>query len=133
MALARITQPKLVPAHATGARGEVIAYWSLRQHGYTIVARNLRLPGREGELDLIAYQGKPPELVFIEVKTRTATGQVPAEDSVDVDKRQHLIRLARTYRRRRGYDGKFRFDVVAVYGPEGKTPRIELYRDAFQD
>ncbi|HVA89115.1 MAG TPA: YraN family protein [Chloroflexota bacterium] len=125
-------QPRAA-AHVTGARGEQIAYWSLRQHGYTIVARNFRLPGREGELDLIAFEGKPPALVFVEVKTRTRAGRFSAEDAVDVDKRRHLIRLARAYRRRRGYDGEYRFDVVAIYGPEKSVPRIELYRDAFRD
>ena len=125
-------QPR-VAAHVTGARGEQIAYWSLRQHGYTIVARNFRLPGREGELDLIAFEGQPPALVFVEVKTRSRAGRFAAEDAVDADKRRHLIRLARAYRRRRGYDGEYRYDVVAIYGPEKSVPRIELYRDAFRD
>lgn len=125
--------PHRPQAHTTGAQGEQIAYWSLRQHGYTIVARNFRLAGREGELDLIAFEGKPPVLVFVEVKTRTRVGRFAAEDAVDAEKRRHLIRLARAYRRRRGYDGEYRYDVVAIYGPEGDMPRIDLYRDAFRD
>lgn len=132
-ASARQRGPARRPADPIGARGEQIAYWSLRQHGYTIVARNFRLAGREGELDLVAFEGKPPGLVFVEVKTRTQAGLVPAAEAVDADKRRHMIRLARAYRRRRGHNGPYRFDVVAVYGPLERRPRIELYRDAFRD
>ena len=52
----------------TGERGETLAYWYLRQAGYTIVARNLRAQGNQGEVDLIGwgrqraglYRGKDP-------------------------------------------------------------------------
>jgi putative endonuclease len=125
--------PSRIPANLAGAWGEQVAYWCLRQRGYTIVARNFRLPGREGELDLIAFEGQPQELVFIEVKTRTQVDQFPAEDAVNAEKRRHLIRLARAYRRRRRYDGPYRFDVVAVYGPHTERPRIDLFRAAFHD
>jgi len=125
--------PRSLPIHALGQRGEDLAYWSLRRHGYTIVARNLRLPGQEGELDLIAFEGRPPSLVFIEVKTRSHEGQFAAEDAVDEAKRQHLIRMARAYRRRRSHRGPYRFDVVAIYGPDDDRPRITLHRGAFHD
>ena len=32
----------------TGVRGETFAYWYLRRHGYTIVARNFTVPGDQG-------------------------------------------------------------------------------------
>ena len=53
----------------TGVRGETFAYWYLRRHGYTIIARNFTVPGVKGEIDLIGYDGTV--LAFIEVKTRT--------------------------------------------------------------
>jgi len=71
-------------------------------------------------------------LVFIEVKSRAARGEYPAEQSVNRDKRRHLIRLARGFARRRGIGG-YRFDVVAVYGPERLQPEIVLHRDDFRD
>ena len=53
----------------TGIRGETFAYWYLRRHGYTIIARNFTVPGIKGEIDLVGYDGAV--LAFIEVKTRT--------------------------------------------------------------
>ena len=125
--------PKALPSHARGRTGEDLAYWCLRQRGYTIVARNLRLPGQEGEIDLIGFEGQPPCLTFVEVKTRSIEGQFAAEDAVDAAKRHHLIRIARAYRRRRAYTGPFRYDVVAIYGPDDANPRITLHRSAFSD
>ncbi|MGH3183229.1 MAG: YraN family protein [Streptosporangiaceae bacterium] len=128
--------PGILPIHALGQRGEELAYWSLRERGYTIVARNYgRKAGQatpQGELDLIAYEGSPPTLVFIEVKTREREGKFDAAGAVDVVKRSHLQRVARSYRRRRGLSGPYRFDVVVIYGPEDAQPRIQLYRDAFR-
>ncbi|HUX67854.1 MAG TPA: YraN family protein [Terriglobales bacterium] len=128
--------PPSLPIHALGQRGEDLAYWSLRARGYTIVARNYRrsagqaLP--EGEIDLIAFEGSPPTLVFIEVKTRAREGPITAEAAVDFHKRRHLLRLARAYRRRRGYTGPHRFDVVVIYGPDADKPYMRLHRDAFR-
>jgi hypothetical protein len=53
-------------ARATGIRGETFAYWYLRRHGYTLVARNYTVPGIKGEIDLIGYDGRA--LAFVEVK-----------------------------------------------------------------
>ncbi len=125
--------PAAIPAHHVGRRGEDLAYWSLRQRGYTIIARNYRLPGCEGEVDLIAWEGNPPCLVFVEVKTRSREGRFTAEDAVNVEKRRHLRRLARAFRRWRRHLGPYRFDVVAVYGPDTGAPELRLYRHAFGD
>ena len=40
-----------------GARGETLAYWYLRQAGYTVVARNWRARSGAGELDLVGWDG----------------------------------------------------------------------------
>jgi len=60
-------------ARRTGIRGETFAYWYLRRHGYTIIARNFMVPGMKGEIDLAGYDGEV--LAFIEVKTRTISQQ----------------------------------------------------------
>jgi putative endonuclease len=80
----------------TGVRGETFAYWYLRRHGYTIVARNFTATGYKGEIDLIGYDGSV--LAFVEVKTRTgdsAKENVP-EDAVTADKRHHLTSFCRS-------------------------------------
>lgn len=124
-----------LPCHTVGCTGEELAYWCLRQHGYTIVARNYarqrHAPGLRGELDLVAWEGSPAQLVFVEVKTRTRQTRYLAENAVDAAKRRHLVRAARAFRWRRGYRGPFRFDVVVVYGPETQAPRVHLHRRAF--
>lgn len=114
----------------TGAQGEEAAYWYLRRHGYTIVARNFRRFGLRGEVDLIGWDGTT--LVFIEVKTRAAKGLFPAEQAVNAEKRAQLLRLAQTYMRRRRIRTVPRFDIVTVYSPDAAQPEIALYRDAFR-
>ncbi len=116
-------------AHLTGEAGEVLAYWFLREHGYTIEARNYRRPPWREEIDLIAWEGG--ELVFIEVKTRTTASPWPAEQAVDSDKRRHLLRLGSAYARQRRAE-RYRFDVLAIHAPRGEAPRMELHRDAFR-
>jgi putative endonuclease len=81
-------------ARTIGIRGETFAYWYLRRHGYTLVARNYTVPGIKGEIDLIGYDGRA--LAFVEVKTRSSThAQSTPEDAVNADKRRNLARMAR--------------------------------------
>ena len=56
-----------------GVLGENLAVQWLEDRHYTIVDRNVRIPGIRGELDIIAFDTETTELVFVEVKTRTTT------------------------------------------------------------
>jgi putative endonuclease len=123
--------PKRRDSQQIGQHGEDLAYWFLRQHGYTIVARNYRRPPLRGEIDLIAWEGDT--LVFIEVKTRAGSGEYSPEQAVHRDKRHHLIRVARYYRRRRGVQTRFRYDIVAIRQAGQGRSGIELHRDAFRE
>lgn len=118
----------------TGVRGETFAYWYLRRHGYTIVARNFTVPGLKGEIDLVGYDGAV--LAFVEVKTRTGKrgqGGLP-EDAVTSDKRRHLSRMARQFlAERRIGEAPCRFDVVAIESPPGRPPTVRLHKGAFAD
>ncbi len=53
-------------AEVRGRRGEAIAAWFLRLHGWRIIAERVKTP--RGEVDLIARRGKT--VAFIEVKAR---------------------------------------------------------------
>jgi putative endonuclease len=119
-------------SRTTGIRGETYAYWYLRRHGYTLVARNYTVPGMKGEIDIIGYDG--PVLAFVEVKTRSASdlpGSKP-EDAVNSDKRRNLARMARQFLGSRRIDSaNCRFDVLAIETRTGKRPTVRLHKSAF--
>jgi putative endonuclease len=118
------------PEHLdTGERGETLAYWFLRQAGYTIVARNRRARG--GELDLIGWDG--PVLAFIEVKTRTSGDVARPEDAVTREKQRRIARAAREYLRRiRKEPEAHRFDIVSVFWNAQAGIQVRLTKDAFK-
>lgn len=121
--------PAVAKHIATGRRGEDEAYFHLRRHGYTIVARNWRTPRRRGELDLVAWENGT--LSFIEVKTRSSREVVPAEAAVDGEKRREVAAMAREYLRNLPPATPFRFDVVSVYLESGKEPAVEVFKNAY--
>jgi putative endonuclease len=100
-----------------GARGEDRAADWYRAAGYDVVARNWRCA--EGELDLVV--GRPGELVFCEVKTRSSDRfGVPAA-AVTIAKQRRLRTLAARFLADQSLDAvtvgrSVRFDVVAVSG-----------------
>jgi putative endonuclease len=121
-----------LPAHlVAGIRGEDAAYFHLRRKGYIVVARRWS-PGHEpGDIDLIAWQG--PLLCIVEVKTRTAHDDSPAEVAVDAHKRMMLRRLARQYVRQlpQKTAPQVRFDVISVYLVAGQKKEFLHFESAF--
>jgi putative endonuclease len=125
----RTLSPEDLPAHQrTGRRGEEDAYFYLRRHGYTIIARNYRSPHHRGELDLVGWERDV--LCVIEVKTRTTRDVKPAEAAVDRDKQRELSLVARDFVRSMSPSCQWRFDVLAVYYERGR-PSFELFQNAF--
>jgi putative endonuclease len=124
---------KQEPEHLKVARrGEMEAYFHLRDQGYRIVARNFRTPYNRGEIDLIGWDHGV--LCFVEVKTHTHAGLVPPEMAVDKGKKQHILSVARRYVRRLpgGKPPACRFDIVSVVLEDRKRkPTIRLYKSAF--
>ena len=115
----------------TGRRGELLAYWYLRQAGYTLVARNRRPGTRAGELDLVGWDG--PVLAFIEVKTRTSEQGGPPESVVSPEQRRRIARSARMQVRRiGGSEVTYRFDIARVSWEAGVGYRVRLVKDAFK-
>lgn len=121
------------PAHLqTGERGEDLAFFFLRDLGYTLVARRWHAARLRGDLDLVGWDGDT--LVIFEVKTRTAHDLAPAEAAVNSEKQRMLRRMALAYRGRLPAPWRdllpIRFDVVSVYDlPAG--PEIQHFRNAF--
>jgi len=122
------TAPHLV----IGRRGETLAYWYLRQAGYTIVARNQASRSGVGELDLVAWDG--PTLAFIEVKTRTSDEAGPPEAAVSLGKQERIAKTAAEYRRRlKRRDVNYRFDIVSVSWDPAAGYQVRLIKDAFPE
>ena len=106
--------PEPDPRRTLGAAGEQLAAAHLSRLGYAVVERNHRT--RWGEIDIIAHA--PGILVFVEVKTRRASGRAGSPfDAVDPRKQAQVRRmaaawLARVSDRPRAQD--LRFDVIGV-------------------
>lgn len=114
-----------------GRAGEEKAAQHLRANGLILVARNWRC--RLGELDLVALDG--PQVVFVEVKTRTGHAYGAPAEAVDGRKQARLARLANAFLQERGWwERPVRFDVVAV-GPAPQTGGawpMDWIKDAFR-
>jgi putative endonuclease len=124
--------PRSAAHLATGLRGEREALFELQKMKYTVVARRWKNAKLRGDVDLIGWEGDC--LCFIEVKTRTERGAVPAMFAVDNDKRQMLHKMARAYLRnfpeKHRRDITVRFDVVSVYLQASGT-EFEVLKGAF--
>ncbi len=85
-----------------------------------------------GDVDLIGWDGG--KLCFVEVKTRSSRGLMPAESAVDEDKRNMLRGLATVYLRSFPESERktipVRFDVVSVYAIDG-AKEFEFFEGAF--
>ena len=123
--------PKRSRAFEDRGAGETLAYWYLRQAGYTIVARNRPARSGAGEIDLIGWDG--PVLSFVEVKTRTTQTRGPPETAVSKAKQQRIARAANEYLRRlRRKPLGYRFDIASVaWNPEAGL-QVRLIKDAFK-
>lgn len=101
-------------SHARGALGEVRAEQYLAGQGFTILARNYRIPG--AEIDLIARKGEM--IVFAEVKLRKR-GAAYGRFSVTADKQRRVSRGALSYMARYGLmNCQARFDVIEIHGEQ---------------
>jgi putative endonuclease len=112
-----------------GRGGEWLALAWLLLKGYRLRDRNWR--GGGAELDLVMeHRG---ELVFVEVKTRSADVFGGAVGAVREDKRRAVERAAAAYLTRHGaWDRRARFDVVAIDRSAGPPWwRVRHYRNAF--
>jgi putative endonuclease len=114
---------------AIGEDGESRALAYLLARGLTLVRRNYRVAAgpnaRGGEIDLIVRESDGT-LVFVEVRTRKASGFGGAAGSVSAAKQRSVIFAARCYLRAFASPPACRFDVVAIEGAH-----IEWLRGAF--
>ncbi|MGJ3521588.1 YraN family protein [Nitratidesulfovibrio sp. D1] len=124
----RATPPATPSATATiGARGEEAAARLLAKRGLRVLARNWRHGGLE--LDIVCDDRGT--LVFVEVKTRAASGPARPDEALTPAKRGKLVRAARQYLAAHdAWDRPCRFDLVCVVH-DGATLTLEHYPHAF--
>lgn len=120
------------PRRALGDRGEGLALAHLERLGFGLVARNHRT--RFGEIDLIVYDGTT--LVFVEVKTRRASGRAGGALEAVASSKQHQVRriaaawLAEVADRPRS--AELRFDAIGVtVDGAGDLLRLDHVEGAF--
>lgn len=101
------------PHLAVGSSGEYEALRYLNLAGYTLLGRNVRL-GRD-EIDLIAYDPRDDVVVFVEVKTRSENHpDYPPSMNFTMKKRGRMLRAARAWVDKNGFEGGYRLDLICV-------------------
>ena len=114
-----------------GKKGEDIAAGFLEAKGYAVTDRNYRF--QKAEIDIVALQMEPAELVFVEVKSRSgADGPFP-ETAVTPAKQRNIFKAADAYIYEKQYRTvPIRFDVIAIQNVDTEHPLIEHFEDAFR-
>jgi len=95
-----------------GSIGEKIALEYLLKKNYENVQQNYYT--RYGEIDLIVWDIKNKELVFVEVKARSSDKFGKPEDAIGQVKMDRMMDSADYYLMQVGYLEKYRFDCVAL-------------------
>lgn len=100
--------------HIIGKKGEEIVYKYFKQNNYQIMQRNFRC--NKGEIDLIVYDLKTKEIVFVEVKTRSNSKYGRPSEALDKNKMLHFTNSIKYYvyikKLQKAY---IRIDAVEVY------------------
>lgn len=98
----------------TGRYGEELAKQFLIRHGYEIVTGHWQK--RIGEIDIIAYNPNPKELVFVEVKTRHGTKFGYPEEKVTREKLHKINKTAQWFLVSNQYpqEQSWRIDVISI-------------------
>ncbi len=99
-----------------GREGERRVAEYLRQNGYIILRRNWR-DSRYGEIDIIAESRE--NIVFVEVKTRSAGAFVSGAEAIDAGKAYRTKNAANVFMRKLNTDLPPRIDVAEVTVQKG--------------
>jgi len=113
-----------------GKFGEAIAENYLAHYGYAPIGRNFKT--YYGEIDLIAQKGD--EILFCEVKTRSADDYGYPEESVDRRKIRHLIKAAVSYLEWKRIDKFWRLDIISIsISKREKKAKIKWFKNISED
>jgi putative endonuclease len=110
-----------------GRAGEKAAAELLKRRGYEVVGSGFT--ARRGEIDLVCRRG--PELVIVEVKTRTTEAFGTPSEAVGARKRRALAAAASEYRLLVGWKGPIRYAIVGLVGKPDGGFEGEVIEDPF--
>lgn len=113
-----------------GRRGEEIAVGVLTADGYRVLDRNWRCG--QGEIDIIAVDGRDGETVFVEVKTRSSVAFGHPFEAITTQKLARIRRLAAAWcAEHPGDHRRIRIDAIAIVVPPDGPALIDHLRRVF--
>lgn len=95
-----------------GANGEQLALSYVKNLGYKIHAKNVRIS--HDEIDIVCFDPMEKAIVFLEVKARSRDTGFSPWLNITQKKRQALFRAARAWVRKYDYEGGYRIDVICI-------------------
>lgn len=102
-----------------GKFGENLACGYLEKNDYDILEKNFSCT--QGEIDIIAYDTRNNEIVFIEVKTRTNFNYGFPSEAVNRQKQRHILNSAKYYLYCKSLEVAYvRIDVIEIVVNSGK-------------
>ncbi len=111
----------------TGVNGEKIAENFLQTKGYSLLYRNWKHERKE--VDIIAESNGL--LIFIEVKTRSASYFGFPEDAVGPKKQDYMKTAAEAFLYANPQYTTIRFDIISIITQNGAIKEIVHFEDAF--
>ena len=117
-----------------GSFGEKIAINYLLQNNHKIIIRNYRK--KWGEIDIVSYDNKTKETVFLEVKTISlSNSQLLPEEELTNEKLIRLKRVILSFLNQYHLEDKpWRFDFIAIEIIDFYSkPKIRHYQNIFLD
>jgi putative endonuclease len=115
---------------------EWVGKW-LQKKGWSVLASNIRF--KQAEIDLIAFDPKWKEIVFVEVKTRSSKKYGSPSQAVGSKKITAMQLVAAEYIKRYNYKHDYRFDIVSVVTRlgdskgdgllSGRQPQVEHFEN----
>lgn len=101
-----------------GAQAEDLAVAWLEQHGWRVLARNVKV-GKRDEIDIVAVDpGPPTELVCVEVRSARSSAFGTPEERIDQAKVGHLYRAMNAVRSPSGLPRRVDLLVVDLRGAQ---------------
>ena len=113
---------------STGKWGERTAVKFLKKNKIKLIDRNYY--SRFGEIDIVGYDKKNKEYVFVEVKTRKNNSFGEPYESVDKYKLRKIYKTAMYYLMENNIENEnYRFDVVSIIKDNEKDIHISHFKN----